>query len=119
MPDKAQILISMSCYIAVVVGIGLHYARRANESSENYLIEEERLGLGSPRWEQKPGYERMVVYGTSGCCLLVWLERRNMDRNRSFDWNLFKLVVCIKKTTWLYRNRERLYYDSGFFQQSL
>ncbi|MDD2483484.1 MAG: sodium/proline symporter, partial [Eubacteriales bacterium] len=44
MPDKAQILISMSCYIAVVVGIGLHYARRANESSENYLIGGRTLG---------------------------------------------------------------------------
>jgi len=33
-----QILIAMTLYIAVVIGIGLYYARRANESSDNFLI---------------------------------------------------------------------------------
>jgi len=44
MPDKVQILIAMCCYIAIVIGIGLHYARRANESSDNYLIGGRTLG---------------------------------------------------------------------------
>ncbi len=44
MPDKVQILISMCCYVAVVIGIGVHYAKQANESSENYLIGGRTLG---------------------------------------------------------------------------
>ena len=36
--DKLQILIAMCSYIALVIGIGLYYAKRANESSENYFI---------------------------------------------------------------------------------
>ena len=44
MPDKVQILIAMSCYIAVVVGIGVHFAKKANESTHNYLIGGRSLG---------------------------------------------------------------------------
>lgn len=36
--DSVQILIAMSLYVAVVIGIGVYYAKRASESSENYLI---------------------------------------------------------------------------------
>lgn len=39
-----QIFIAMVLYIAVVVGIGLYYAKRANESSDNYLIGGRTLG---------------------------------------------------------------------------
>ncbi len=36
--DTLQILGSMIIYMAVVIGIGLYYAKRANESSENYFL---------------------------------------------------------------------------------
>ena len=39
-----QILTAMALYIAVVIGIGLYYAKRANESSDNYLIGGRTLG---------------------------------------------------------------------------
>jgi len=39
-----QILIAMVLYVAVVIGIGVHYAKRANESSDNYLIGGRSLG---------------------------------------------------------------------------
>jgi sodium/proline symporter len=42
--DKVQIFIAMCLYMAVVVGIGLYYAKRAGESSENYLIGGRSLG---------------------------------------------------------------------------
>lgn len=42
--ESIQILIAMGLYIAVVIGIGLYYARRASESSENYLIGGRSLG---------------------------------------------------------------------------
>ena len=42
--DTLQILIAMVLYIAVVIGIGLYYAKRANESSSNYLIGGRTLG---------------------------------------------------------------------------
>lgn len=36
--DTLQILVSMIVYMTVVIGIGLYYAKRANESSENYFL---------------------------------------------------------------------------------
>jgi sodium/proline symporter len=41
---NVQILIAMTLYIGVVIGIGLYYAKRASESSENYLIGGRSLG---------------------------------------------------------------------------
>lgn len=41
---SSQILLAMVLYIAVVIGIGLYYAKRANESSDNYLIGGRSLG---------------------------------------------------------------------------
>ena len=34
-----QILIAMASYMAVVVGIGIAFARRANENSAEYFLE--------------------------------------------------------------------------------
>ncbi|MFY9613597.1 MAG: sodium/proline symporter [Tissierellaceae bacterium] len=42
--DSVQILIAMTLYIMVVIGIGLRYAKRASASSENYLIGGRSLG---------------------------------------------------------------------------
>ncbi len=42
--DTLQILISMIVYMAVVTGIGLYFAKRANESSENYFLGGRSLG---------------------------------------------------------------------------
>lgn len=42
--DTLQIFIAMVVYTAVVIGIGLYYAKRANESSGNYLIGGRSLG---------------------------------------------------------------------------
>jgi sodium/proline symporter len=42
--ESAQILSSMVLYIAVVICIGLYYAKRASESSSNYLIGGRSLG---------------------------------------------------------------------------
>lgn len=39
-----QILISMCIYMAVVVGIGIAFAKRANQSSENYFLGGRTLG---------------------------------------------------------------------------
>ncbi|NLV86450.1 MAG: sodium/proline symporter PutP [Clostridiales bacterium] len=39
-----QILISMSVYMAVVIGIGVYFAKRANQSSENYFLGGRSLG---------------------------------------------------------------------------
>ncbi|UWG96046.1 sodium/proline symporter [Dehalobacter sp. DCM] len=41
---QVQILIAMVIYIAVVIGIGIYYAKRANESSDNYLIGGRKMG---------------------------------------------------------------------------
>lgn len=42
--DKVQISIAMGVYILVVIAIGVYFAKRANESSDNYLIGGRSLG---------------------------------------------------------------------------
>ncbi len=42
--NSIQILIAMICYMALVVGIGLYFSKRANQSSENYFIGGRTLG---------------------------------------------------------------------------
>ncbi len=42
--SQIQTLIAMICYIAVVIGIGVYFAKRANESSENYYLGGRSLG---------------------------------------------------------------------------
>ncbi|HWQ30146.1 MAG TPA: sodium/proline symporter [Negativicutes bacterium] len=39
-----QILIAMVLYVSIVIGIGVYYAKRASESSQNYLIGGRSLG---------------------------------------------------------------------------
>lgn len=39
-----QILVAMVLYVSIVIGIGVYYAKRASESSENYLIGGRSLG---------------------------------------------------------------------------
>jgi sodium/proline symporter len=42
--DKGQILFAMILYMAIVIGIGVYYAKKAGESSDNYLIGGRSLG---------------------------------------------------------------------------
>jgi sodium/proline symporter len=42
--DNVQILIVMCLYMALVIGIGLYFAKRANENSENYFLGGRSLG---------------------------------------------------------------------------
>lgn len=45
--NSITILITMICYMAIVIGIGLFFAKRANKSSENFLSAGADWGLGS------------------------------------------------------------------------
>lgn len=42
--ENIDILITMCAYMALVIGIGLYFAKRANESSENYFLGGRTLG---------------------------------------------------------------------------
>ncbi|WMJ89414.1 sodium/proline symporter [Anaerocolumna sp. MB42-C2] len=42
--SKLEIFLTMASYMALVIGIGVYYAKRANESSENYFIGGRSLG---------------------------------------------------------------------------
>lgn len=42
--DKIQYIVAMTVYIGAVIAIGFHYAKRASESSDNYLIGGRSLG---------------------------------------------------------------------------
>ncbi|MCL2271188.1 MAG: sodium/proline symporter PutP [Treponema sp.] len=41
---QIQILITMAVYMAIVIGIGLYFAKRSNQSSENYFLGGRSLG---------------------------------------------------------------------------
>ena len=42
--SSAQMLISMLLYMSVVIGIGIYFAKRANQNSENYYLGGRSLG---------------------------------------------------------------------------
>jgi sodium/proline symporter len=42
--SQLQILVAMGLYLAVIVGVGVFYAKRANSSSENYFLGGRTLG---------------------------------------------------------------------------
>jgi sodium/proline symporter len=42
--NNVMILIAMSLYLAVIIGVGVFYAKRANENSENYFLGGRTLG---------------------------------------------------------------------------
>lgn len=42
--SSVQVLIAMCCYMAVVIGIGIFFAKRANKNSENYFLGGRSLG---------------------------------------------------------------------------
>ncbi len=42
--DQIQVLVAMCIYLASVIVIGVYYAKRANESSDNYFIGGRKLG---------------------------------------------------------------------------
>ena len=44
MSNKLQILIAMICYMLIVIGIGLFYAKRAQKNSKNYFLGGRSLG---------------------------------------------------------------------------
>ena len=43
-PDEIRILCAMICYMLIVIGIGLVFAKRAQQSSENYFLGGRSLG---------------------------------------------------------------------------
>lgn len=42
--ETLEIFLTMCCYMALVVGIGLYFSKRANENSENYFLGGRSLG---------------------------------------------------------------------------
>lgn len=42
--DTLQIFIAMTGYMLVVIGIGLYFAKRAQQNSENYFLSGRSLG---------------------------------------------------------------------------
>jgi sodium/proline symporter len=77
--DKVQILTAMCLYMAVVIGIGVYYAKRANENSDNYLIGGRQMGpwitAMSAEASDMSGWLLMGLPGVAywvGLCDAVW-----------------------------------------------
>lgn len=79
MDGSLQMAIAMALYIAVVIGIGLNYAKRANESTGNFLIGGRSLGpwvtaMGAEASDMS-GWLLMGLPGVaywSGVCEAAW-----------------------------------------------
>lgn len=79
MGGSLQMAIAMGLYIAVVIGIGLYYAKSANESSGNFLIGGRKLGpwvtaMGAEASDMS-GWLLMGLPGVaywSGLCEAAW-----------------------------------------------
>ena len=73
--DSVQILIAMVCYMVVVIGIGVAFAKRANQNSENYFIGGRTLGpwvaAMSAEASDMSGYLLMGVPGLAYWCGLA------------------------------------------------
>ncbi len=42
--DTLEILVTMCIYMIIVIGIGIYFAKRSNENSENYFLGGRSLG---------------------------------------------------------------------------
>lgn len=79
MVDKVQYIIAMTVYMSIVIVIGFRYAKKASESSENYLIGGRSLGpwvtAMAAEASDMSGYLLMGVPGLAYWCGLgeaVW-----------------------------------------------
>lgn len=107
--NSITILITMICYMAIVIGIGLFFAKRANKSSENFFIGGRGLGPWIAAMSARGfRHERLASDGASRRCLLVRHCRRRMDGNRTGRGNLRQLASCSKTPAkLLHRGRRR------------
>ena len=76
--ERLQIFVAMCIYMAVVIGIGLYYYKRAGASSSNFLIGGRSLGPWVTAMGAEASDEWLASYGTSGCCMgwvndIIWL----------------------------------------------
>jgi len=72
---NVEILITMGIYMLLVIGIGLFFAKRANESSDNYFIGGRSLGpwvaAMSAEASDMSGW---LLMGLPGVALFLWTK---------------------------------------------
>ena len=130
--SQIQTLVSMLLYIGVVIGIGVYFARRANENSENYYLGGRSLGpwvaAFSAEASDMSGWLLMGLPGLaywSGLADAFWtaagLAERTcgciLDCCRSCSRYIYKLAYCGKETEKLFGNCGKRHNASGFLQQ--
>ena len=108
--SQIQTLVSMLLYIGIVIGIGVYFARRANENSENYYLGGRSLGpwvaAFSAEASDMSGWLLMGLPGLaywSGLADAFWTACL-LDCNRSCAGNVCKLAYCGKKAEKLFGN---------------
>ncbi len=101
--DSVQILIAMLAYLALVVGIGFYFSKRANESSEKLLYWRTLPGAMGNGYECRSlRYERLASDGVTRCGLLVGFERCHLDGYRAGGWHLSQLAAGSQAVTPLF-----------------
>lgn len=117
MGDKLDILIAMAGYMLVVIFIGIYFAKRAQQSSENYFLGGRSLGpwvtAMSAEASDMSGYLLMGVPVLHTGDIL----RGIVDCNRSCGRYVHKLAHSFKKTSQLLYCFGRRDYRSGLFEQ--
>lgn len=98
MGDKLDILIAMAGYMLVVIFIGIYFAKRAQQSSENYFLGGRSLGpwvtAMSAEASDMSGY---LLMGVPGPCILGIFCRGIVDCNRSCCRYVHKRLHSFKK----------------------
>lgn len=111
--NTIQILITMILYMLVVIGIGLFFAKRANQDSENYFIGGRSLGpwvaAMSAEASDMSGWLLMGLPGVAYWC--------GLDRHRLGHRHLYQLAAGCKALAPLFCRGRQRHHHSGLFQQ--
>lgn len=84
-PETLKVLITMICYMLIVIGIGLYFAKRAQASSENYFLGGRSLGP----WVAAMSAEASDMSGWLLMGLPVCfddLDLGGVSKERFYDW---------------------------------
>jgi hypothetical protein len=118
---SVQILVAMLAYIAVVIGIGIYYAKRASESSDNFIIEEDARSVpgSTAMGAEASDMSGWLLMGLPGVAYFYGLSGRFLDGTGPADRNLSQLALCRQANPSFFGNRRRLDHDPGLFLQPL
>ena len=106
LPSDFWVLLAMLIYFIVVVVIGFVYAKRSNQSTENYFLGGRKLGPWltalSAEASDMSGW---LLMGLPGVAYFTGASDAMWTAIGLCDWYLFKLVICGKAPAQVFSGR--------------